>query len=66
MVYYTHQQCASIKHIKTIMQKIYNESSPKKAANLSINSDCQTVKLENTEWLFNRIVNVPSSVVLND
>jgi perosamine synthetase len=34
--------------------------------NLSINSDCQTVKLENTEWLFNRIVNVPSSVVLND
>jgi len=31
---------------------------------LSINQDCQKVDMTNTEWLEDRIVNVPSSVIL--
>ena len=30
---------------------------------LEINQDCQKCNMENTEWLFERLVNVPSSVV---
>ena len=30
---------------------------------LQINADCQTTNLENTEWFFDRIVNVPSSAL---
>ena len=33
---------------------------------LSINSDCFWTHLNNTEWLAERLVNVPSSVILND
>jgi len=33
---------------------------------LAINNDCQKNSMENTEWFSERLVNVPSSVVLND
>ena len=33
---------------------------------LAINNDCQKNSMENTEWLSERLVNVPSSVVSND
>ena len=33
---------------------------------LSMNQNCQNQELVNTEWLFDRLVNVPSSVVLNE
>ena len=33
---------------------------------LAINQDCLTGELPNTEWLFERLVNVPSSVILNE
>jgi len=33
---------------------------------LVMNQDCQKGSLENTEWLFDRLVNVPSSVVLHE
>jgi len=32
---------------------------------LSMNKDCQSVELINTDWLADRLVNVPSSVTLN-
>jgi len=32
---------------------------------LSMNSGCQSVELVNTEWLADRLVNVPSSVMMN-
>jgi perosamine synthetase len=31
---------------------------------LPINKDCQTSEMINTEWLFDRVVNVPSSVII--
>ena len=33
---------------------------------LPINRGCFSVKLNNTEWLADRLINVPSSVILND
>ena len=33
---------------------------------LAINKDCQKGGMKNTEWLFERLVNVPSSVIPND
>ncbi|MBT6012109.1 MAG: LegC family aminotransferase [Candidatus Marinimicrobia bacterium] len=33
---------------------------------LEINQDCQKCNMENTEWLFERLVNVPSSVVSHE
>jgi len=30
---------------------------------LAINQDCQTAEMNNTEWLFDRLINVPSSAV---
>ena len=33
---------------------------------LDINKNCQHDDMENTEWLFDRIVNVPSSVTLDE
>ena len=33
---------------------------------LSMNTNCLSAKLDNTEWLSDRLVNVPSSVTLND
>ena len=33
---------------------------------LEVNHDCQHGDMENTEWLFDRIVNVPSSVTLDE
>lgn len=33
---------------------------------LKMNYECQSVELTNTEWLADRLVNVPSSVLLND
>ena len=32
---------------------------------LKINKDCQTESMENTEWLFDRLVSVPSSAIFN-
>ena len=32
---------------------------------LSMNKDCVKDEMLNTEWLFKRIVNVPSSVILS-
>jgi dTDP-4-amino-4,6-dideoxygalactose transaminase len=33
---------------------------------LPINSDCFSTNLNNTEWLAERLINVPSSVILNE
>lgn len=32
---------------------------------LAINKDCQMISMKNTQWLFERLVNVPSSVIPN-